>query len=129
MMWMRSDSILGRGETFVFAIRLSVGTTQPPVQRLPEVVYRVECQSELEGDHSPPYTNVVKKTRSLTFLYEFIVVLRLRKKSVCSFIYRKRGQSGRGVKLTTHIHLVPKSEKEWSYTSISRICLHGVVIS
>jgi hypothetical protein len=28
------------------------------------------------------------------------------------------GYSGRGVKLTTHLHLVPRSKNEWSYTSI-----------
>jgi hypothetical protein len=27
------------------------------------------------------------------------------------------GQSGRGVKLTTHVHLVPRSKNAWSYTS------------
>jgi hypothetical protein len=27
------------------------------------------------------------------------------------------GQSGRDVKLTTHLHLVPRSKNEWSYTS------------
>jgi hypothetical protein len=28
-----------------------------------------------------------------------------------------RGKSGRGVKLTTHLHLVPRSKNAWSYTS------------
>jgi hypothetical protein len=39
------------------------------------------------------------------------------------------GQSDRGVKLTTHLHLVPRSKNEWSYTFIPPICLHGVVLS
>jgi hypothetical protein len=39
------------------------------------------------------------------------------------------GQSGRGVKPTTHLHLVPRSNNEWSYTSIPPIRLHGVVLS
>jgi hypothetical protein len=39
------------------------------------------------------------------------------------------GPSGRGVKLTTHLHLVTKSKNEWSYTSIPLIRLHGVVLS
>jgi hypothetical protein len=33
------------------------------------------------------------------------------------------GQSGRGVKLTTHLHLVPRSKNAWSYTSIPPIHL------
>jgi hypothetical protein len=40
-----------------------------------------------------------------------------------------RGKSGRGVKLTTHLPLVPRSKNEWSYTSTPPICLHGVVLS
>jgi hypothetical protein len=36
--------------------------------------------------------------------------------------------SGRGVKLTTHIHLVPRSHNERSYTSIPPIRLHGGVL-
>jgi hypothetical protein len=39
------------------------------------------------------------------------------------------GQSGRGVKLTTHLHLVPRSKNEWSYTSTPPIRLNGVVLS
>jgi hypothetical protein len=39
------------------------------------------------------------------------------------------GQSGRGMNLTTHPHLVPKSKNEWSYTVIPLIRLHGVVLS
>jgi hypothetical protein len=35
------------------------------------------------------------------------------------------GKSGWGVKLTTHIHLVPRSKNAWSYTS-TPIRLHGV---
>jgi hypothetical protein len=27
------------------------------------------------------------------------------------------GQGGHGVKLTTHLHLVPRSKNEWNYTS------------
>jgi hypothetical protein len=30
---------------------------------------------------------------------------------------------------TTHLHLVPRSKNEWSYTSTPPICLHGVVLS
>jgi hypothetical protein len=33
------------------------------------------------------------------------------------------------VKLTTHLHLVPRSRNAWSYTSIPPIRLHGVVLS
>jgi len=33
------------------------------------------------------------------------------------------------VKLTTHLHLVPRSKNEWSYTFTLPICLHGVVLS
>jgi hypothetical protein len=39
------------------------------------------------------------------------------------------GYSSRGVKLTTHLHLVPRSKNEWSYTSTPPILLHGVVLS
>jgi hypothetical protein len=34
-----------------------------------------------------------------------------------------------GVKLTTHLHLVPRSENEWSCTSTSPVPLHDVVRS
>jgi hypothetical protein len=34
----------------------------------------------------------------------------------------------RGVKLTTHLHLVPRSKNAWSYTSTPRIHLHGMVL-
>jgi hypothetical protein len=39
------------------------------------------------------------------------------------------GQSDGGVKLTTHLHLVPRSKNEWRYTSTPPIRLHGVVLS
>jgi hypothetical protein len=39
------------------------------------------------------------------------------------------GLSDRSVKLTTHLHLVPRSKNEWSYTSSSPIYLQGVVLS
>jgi hypothetical protein len=39
------------------------------------------------------------------------------------------GLSGRGVKLTSHLHLVQRSKNEWSYTSTPPIRLHGVVLS
>jgi hypothetical protein len=39
------------------------------------------------------------------------------------------GQSGRGVKLTTHFLVVARSNNEWNYTSTPPICLHGVVLS
>jgi hypothetical protein len=32
------------------------------------------------------------------------------------------------VKLTTHLHLKPRSKKAWSYTSTPPISLHGVVL-
>jgi hypothetical protein len=32
------------------------------------------------------------------------------------------------VKLTTHLHLVPRSKNEWSYTSIPPVHLHNVVL-
>jgi hypothetical protein len=38
-----------------------------------------------------------------------------------------RGESGRGVELTTHPHLVPGLKKEYSYTSTSPPCLHGLL--
>jgi hypothetical protein len=34
-----------------------------------------------------------------------------------------------GVKLTTHLHLVPRSKNEWSYTSTAPIRHHVVVLS
>jgi hypothetical protein len=34
-----------------------------------------------------------------------------------------------GVKLTTHLHLVPRSKDEWNYTSTPPVRLHGVVLS
>jgi len=37
------------------------------------------------------------------------------------------GYIGRGVKLTAHIHLVPRSKNAWRYTSTLPIRLHGVV--
>jgi len=36
--------------------------------------------------------------------------------------------SGRGVKLTTHLHLLPRSKNGWSYTSTPIIRLHGMVL-
>jgi hypothetical protein len=39
------------------------------------------------------------------------------------------GYSGQGVKMTTHLHLVLRSNNEWSYTSTPATCLHGVVLS
>jgi hypothetical protein len=39
------------------------------------------------------------------------------------------GQRGRGVKLTTHLHLVPRSKNAWRYTSTPPIRLHYVVLS
>jgi hypothetical protein len=38
------------------------------------------------------------------------------------------GGTNQGVKLTTHLLLVPRSKNEWSYTSILPIHLHGMVI-
>jgi hypothetical protein len=32
------------------------------------------------------------------------------------------------MKLTTHLHLLPRSKNEWSYTSTPPIRLHGVVL-
>jgi hypothetical protein len=37
-------------------------------------------------------------------------------------------KAARGVKLTTHLHLVPRSKKELSCTSTTPIRLHGVVL-
>jgi len=37
--------------------------------------------------------------------------------------------SGRGVKLTTDLHLVQRSKNAWSYTSTPLIHLHGVALS
>jgi hypothetical protein len=39
------------------------------------------------------------------------------------------GQRDRGVKLTTQLHLVPRSKNEWSYTFTPPIRFHGVVLS
>jgi hypothetical protein len=39
------------------------------------------------------------------------------------------GYSGPGVKLTTHLHLVPRSKNAWSYTSTPPLRLHSVVLS
>jgi hypothetical protein len=39
------------------------------------------------------------------------------------------GQSGRGVKLTIHLHLGPRSKKSWSYTSTPPPRFPGVVLS
>jgi len=33
------------------------------------------------------------------------------------------------LKLTTHLHLVPRSKNAWRYTAIPPIHLHGVVLS
>jgi len=33
------------------------------------------------------------------------------------------------VKLTTHLHLVPRSKNAWSYTSTPPIRFHGLVLS
>jgi hypothetical protein len=38
-------------------------------------------------------------------------------------------KAARGVKLITHLHLVPRSKNEWSYTFTPPIRLHGVVLS
>jgi hypothetical protein len=38
-------------------------------------------------------------------------------------------RNGRGVKLTTHLHLVLRSKNAWSYTSAPPLRLHGVVLS
>jgi hypothetical protein len=38
-------------------------------------------------------------------------------------------ESCRGVKLTTHLHLVPRSKNEWSYMSTLPIRPHGVLPS
>jgi hypothetical protein len=37
-------------------------------------------------------------------------------------------QSGRDVKLTTNLHIVPSSKDAWSYTSTPPIRLHGAVL-
>jgi len=39
------------------------------------------------------------------------------------------GTSDRGVKLTTHLQIVPRSKNAWSYTSTPTILLHGLVLS
>jgi hypothetical protein len=39
------------------------------------------------------------------------------------------GKAAGGVKLTTHLHLVPSSKNEWRYTYTPPIRLHGVVLS
>jgi len=36
--------------------------------------------------------------------------------------------SGRGVKLTAHLHLLSNSKNAWSYISTTPICFHGVVL-
>jgi hypothetical protein len=37
-------------------------------------------------------------------------------------------KSGRGVMLTAHLHLVPRSKNAWSYTSTSPIHFYGLVL-
>jgi hypothetical protein len=37
--------------------------------------------------------------------------------------------SGQGMKLTTHLHLVLRSKNVWRYTSTPPIHLHGMVLS
>jgi len=44
----------------------------------------------------------------------------------CSF---PGGKGGLDVKLTTHLHLVPRSKNAWSYTSTPQIRRHGMVLS
>jgi hypothetical protein len=39
------------------------------------------------------------------------------------------GKAARGVKLTTHLHLAPRSKNAWSYTSAPPTRIHGVVLS
>jgi len=39
------------------------------------------------------------------------------------------GKSGRGVRLTTHLHLVLRSKNEWGYTFTPPLRLRGVVLS
>jgi len=38
-------------------------------------------------------------------------------------------QSSQGIKLTTHLHLVPRSKNVQSYTSTPPLQIHGVVLS
>jgi len=42
--------------------------------------------------------------------------------------YKVNNDCAPNVKLTTHIHLVPKLKNEWRYTS-TPVRLHGVVLS
>jgi hypothetical protein len=58
--------------------------------------------------------NVVKRARSL---------LSNGKQGLFTWVF-----SGRGVMLTTYLHLVPRLMKEWSYTSTAVIRHHGVVL-
>jgi hypothetical protein len=44
-------------------------------------------------------------------------------------VFYPMGTSGRGVKLIIHLHLVPRSKNDWSYTFTPPIRLHGVVLS
>jgi hypothetical protein len=39
------------------------------------------------------------------------------------------GKSGRHVKLTTHLQLLPRSKSAWSYTSTPPIHFHGVMLT
>jgi hypothetical protein len=39
------------------------------------------------------------------------------------------GKAAGGVKLTTHLHLAPRSKNDWSYTSTHPIRLHDLVLS
>jgi hypothetical protein len=50
----------------------------------------------------------------------------------CQLDYRASfpgGKAAGGMKLTTHLNLMPRSKNEWSYTSPPPIRRHGVVLS
>jgi hypothetical protein len=41
------------------------------------------------------------------------------------YLVLSRGQSGQGVKLATHLHVVPGLKNDWSYTSTPLVRLRG----
>jgi hypothetical protein len=98
--------------------RTSVRPTQLPIQ---------SKQSGREADHSPPTSAEVKKTWIYTstppYVFMSQCLINLAHEQLYFYIHaysdrltdcsfgRKRG---RGVKLTTHLHLVPRSRKRGS---------------
>jgi hypothetical protein len=124
---------------FATRSRLALGHTQLPTQCAPEALN--QGRPRCEANHSPPFSAEIKNawsytSTSLRGTYLSTEATRPERlsgpRSLISTGYRGLfpwGKSGQGVKLTTHLHLVPRSMNEWSYNFTSPICLHGVVLS